>query len=536
MTCLKDIAKNKGHSILYWNARSLYPRLEEVERIIDSSKTELFGIVETWLNSNTTNQEINFDKYLMYRADRTAESRKKGGGGLVFYYKEGLKVIHLTEFQTCNPDLECIWLQLQLVNTKKINFGLIYRPPSGNVINFLNHIEDICLTMRQQYNCEINFGGDININLSKRDINVRRYNDCLKRMGFKQTITNITHISDNGNSKGVLDHFVTSEPDLYAHTGVIVHGATDHFIIFGTRKKAKIDHPKDDYRGRAYGKMDKDKFKYDIITHNGDNVYNSNDPEIAWGIFKKDFVSILDKHAPYKSFYSRRDRQPWVTTEYLEGANERDNKLAQSETSNNPQDRIEYKRIRNRVVGLKRDLKRLFFQRSIEDSYGDSSKLWKALKHFLNNSKISNKITCINGKTDAEGIANEINDYFIDIGSNLSDKIPNSTLELNLDKNLNYTELQLQLTTVEEIEKQLKKIPDSKATGDDGIPIRFIKLTSLITAKIICHIVNLTITTNIIPADWKSATITPLFKQGEREDPSNYRPISILPALSKVLE
>ncbi len=105
-----------------------------------------------------------------------------------------------------------------------------------------------------------------------------------------------------------------------------------------------------------------------------------------------------------------------------------------------------------------------------------------------------------------------------------------------MQKNLNYQELKLQYTTVEEVEKQLKKILDSKATKDDGIPIRFIKLTSIISAKIICHIVNLTIKTNIILNDWKSATITPLYKEGDREDPSNYRPISILPALSKVLE
>ena len=96
--------------------------------------------------------------------------------------------------------------------------------------------------------------------------------------------------------------------------------------------------------------------------------------------------------------------------------------------------------------------------------------------------------------------------------------------------------LTLRNTNVEEVEKYLMKIPDSTATGDDGIPVRFIKQTKVVSAKILCHIINRTIATNIIPQDWKNANITPLFKEGDRGDPANYRPISILPALSKVLE
>ncbi len=141
----------------------------------------------------------------------------------------------------------------------------------------------------------------------------------------------------------------------------------------------------------------------------------------------------------------------------------------------------------------------------------------------------------INGKTSPLDIANEINDYFVNIGTNLASKIPVSTLEID-NTILDIPQFKLQETTVEAVEKELLKIPDSKATGDDNIPIRFIKFTKLITAKIICHIINLTIRHNIIPDDWKTATITPIYKDGDKDDPANYRPISILPALSKILE
>ena len=61
-------------------------------------------------------------------------------------------------------------------------------------------------------------------------------------------------------------------------------------------------------------------------------------------------------------------------------------------------------------------------------------------------------------------------------------------------------------------------------------------MTKNITAKIICHIINLAITHNIIPFDWKSDSITPIFMEGDRHNPANYQPISVLPSQSKIME
>ena len=71
-------------------------------------------------------------------------------------------------------DTECMWLELRLVNTKLIVMGLIYWPPSGKIEKFMEHLEDICVSLRSQQNCEINFGGDVNIDLYKRDVRKRK--------------------------------------------------------------------------------------------------------------------------------------------------------------------------------------------------------------------------------------------------------------------------------------------------------------------------------------------------------------------------
>ncbi len=94
----------------------------------------------------------------------------------------------------------------------------------------------------------------------------------------------------------------------------------------------------------------------------------------------------------------------------------------------------------------------------------------------------------------------------------------------------------LHKTNAAEVEKLLMAISDSKATGEDGIPIHFLKMAKDTTSNILCHIINRSIATNIIPLEWKSAIITPLCKDGDRNQANNYRPISILPAVSKILE
>ena len=232
-----------------------------------------------------------------------------------------------------------------------------------------------------------------------------------------------------------------------------------------------------------------------------------------------------------KTFNDREDRQPWVSTEYLEACNERDELQKKSKKTGQAIDKFLANRARNRTTSLKRELKRLFFQTSIQEANGDSKKLWKALKRLLSNSTKKSNIHSINDKTDPIDIAIEINEYFINIGPKLASEIGQSAIELDFSNIPNIPYLHLEYTNAEEVEKLLFHISDSKATGNDGIPIRFLKMTLKISSAIIGHIINLTIDTSVIPDGWKEATITPLYKEGEKNSAANSRPISILLAV-----
>ena len=79
-------------------------------------------------------------------------------------------------------------------------------------------------------------------------------------------------------------------------------------------------------------------------------------------------------------------------------------------------------------------------------------------------------------------------------------------------------------------------MPSTKATGLDDISINVLKLAAPEIVSSITYICNLSLKTATFPAKWKEAKVTPLHKGGSRHDCSNYRPISVLPILSKILE
>ena len=86
------------------------------------------------------------------------------------------------------------------------------------------------------------------------------------------------------------------------------------------------------------------------------------------------------------------------------------------------------------------------------------------------------------------------------------------------------------------INKVLKSLDPSKAAGPDGLPSRYLKLIADELIPSLFLLFSASLKQGRIPADWKRAMITPIFKKGLRNDPTNYRPISLTSIIYKVLE
>ena len=95
---------------------------------------------------------------------------------------------------------------------------------------------------------------------------------------------------------------------------------------------------------------------------------------------------------------------------------------------------------------------------------------------------------------------------------------------------------QFQPITSDFVTKMIKQLKPNKAIGLDKISARLLKEAVEVVTPTITSLFNISLETEIYPSTWKLAKVTPLFKKGSRQDPSNYRPISVLPTISKILE
>ena len=128
-----------------------------------------------------------------------------------------------------------------------------------------------------------------------------------------------------------------------------------------------------------------------------------------------------------------------------------------------------------------------------------------------------------------ESIANLFNDYFASVYSRE---------EADEDTTREAVEPILTELTIYEVEVSymLKSLDTAKATGPDGIPATLLKETADVITPSLCRLFNKSISSGSLPDEWKTANIVQVYKKGDNENAENYRPISLLCIISKILE
>ena len=109
-------------------------------------------------------------------------------------------------------------------------------------------------------------------------------------------------------------------------------------------------------------------------------------------------------------------------------------------------------------------------------------------------------------------------------------------LAINGQRNHLHKSFAFQPTTVEHVAEKLHQLNSKKATGYDQIPAKLLKVSADIIAPSLTAQINNNIAASYFPTELKTAQVIPVFKKKDPLDKANYRPVSILPALSKIFE
>ena len=143
---------------------------------------------------------------------------------------------------------------------------------------------------------------------------------------------------------------------------------------------------------------------------------------------------------------------------------------------------------------------------------------------------------------DKQEIAEFLNEHFTTVADRLRSLLPDVCCDLSklrtfvasrIDKDVKFT---IPPMTTKHVLGILKDIQANKSTGIDNIGAKILKIAAPALAPSITKIINLSLSSGIFPSRWKIAKVTPIFKDGERDDVKNFRPISVLPVMSKIIE
>ena len=204
-----------------------------------------------------------------------------------------------------------------------------------------------------------------------------------------------------------------------------------------------------------------------------------------------------------------------------------------------------YQSFRNRVnIEIRKNKTSYFREKNAECNKNDAKNTWKLINSLMSRNNKSNLIKEI--KVDDQIISenNEIaeafNDYFINIGTKLASDVTRlSSNNVNTYLKLPDSDspsFHFTYIPVENVLTTLRYLKVSKSTGTDKIPAKMLRIAADVIAPSLTFIFDLSLSTGIFVDDWKNARVTPIHKDDSKLVTGNYRPISVLPIISKIFE
>ena len=252
---------------------------------------------------------------------------------------------------------------------------------------------------------------------------------------------------------------------------------------------------------------------------------------------------LLDKYFPrVRQSRKKAKDKDWITDGIKRSIKQKHRLFKIQLTNSTTENREKWRKYRNMLNKIIRDTQREYYKNLIKQYSNNCIGLWKTLGGIIskknkqtkiNKLKIENKVT-----NDPIQIANAVNDFFTNIGPNLANKFESSR-ENNFKKFMGDSckqSMYMHKTNSAEIEKLISNLDSKKSPGFDELSAKFLKLCAPHISETLANIFNISISSGIYPDLLKTARVTPIYKNGEKSDPSNYRPISVLSLMNKVFE
>ncbi|KAL0860028.1 hypothetical protein ABMA27_010343 [Loxostege sticticalis] len=454
------------------------------------------------------------------------------GGGVSIFVTNQIEH-HLIEEMTDDDDNNFLWIYLKKFS---IEIGVVYKPGRTNSRRFL---DTYALQLSRKKRAVII--GDFNYDLLEPDTEVNDYNATLEENGFRilNKVSPKYCTRETMNKKSLLDHVCTNLKENQFYMAIIESNMSDHKQIFLEVKKYQPSlKQKVKYEAIDYGKL-YERMKLNMANSNNDKFH----------IFEDILCETIQESKSFKTKILNPPKQDWINAKIINKINKKN--LLYRKHKKNPNNehlKNQFMTEKKLVTDEIRKMKKDYHYKQLSTCKNNPRKMWSLINNLTHNKvkEISSPTTLIDGArtiTDGHEICEHFNKYFATIGLRLVEAIPrkyhndrtNTAAIVNCNQN-SFGLASLAPVTADEILKIINNLDPNTSSGLDKMNTKSIKCVGEHIARELSNCINLCLEAGEFPTSLKTAKVTPIFKSGSRLDSNNYRPISVLPVLSKIFE
>ncbi|KAJ8047577.1 RNA-directed DNA polymerase from mobile element jockey [Holothuria leucospilota] len=525
-------------SFLHCNCRSLNKNFDSLSLLLGilNVKFDCVAVTETWLKEYSIEGLYQLNHYNFIHTSRTQGK----GGGVGLYVKEGLQFQILQDLSIFHENVfESLFVEISRGNITTV-VGVVYRPPSADINTFLVTMEELFSKIGKKITYIL---GDYNINTDEGHTSTaaRAFENLVSSYGYTTLIDKPTRVTTD--SLSLLDNIITNS-DHDISSGVIIDDLSDHYPIFSFSRcsctKFVPSTQQNNGSKRLITQSTMIDFTNSVSQIDWSDVLDCTDSDSAYNTFIDVFKKCYNNCFPFVTVKPSGAKKLWCTQGILNSCRTK-NKLYRK-CINHPtlENKAAYSRFRNKLTTVIRVAKFNFYQNEFDTKSIKGT--WNAINTILRGCKAQgNSVNELveNGKkvSEPKEVCNTFNNYFVSVGHTLSSSIVN-------DSHSSYTDylppendyvMYLHPTDENEIYNCIQNLKNV-SPGHDNLHCKVIKSVGCFISVPLCHIINLSLRNGTIPTDLKLARVIPIYKSGDKFLKSNYRPISVLPVFSKILE
>ena len=570
-----------GYNVASWNCRrglldpdgSPSSKLIDIQMYLHKHRLHILGVIEADLHghqsrifrknplsTNDIHEKLKIDGYHIILPQSWYIHNQ---ARVLMYVREDVKV-QMINCSGNNTDLPSISVQIGL-GKERTCVNIFYREFTGGVSGSSNLQSQIDRLDRQighwktlySQGRDVLILGDCNIcaakwnddNFPNMDL-ANKIQDFLLKHASLQLVTSITRVElKNGLvQKSIIDHCYTDAVEKISGPYVETVGNSDHMGVRIIKHSKILNFKPRTVQKRCYKNFSIDGFLLDVYYSSiNEHVTSQDSIDGAATIFQNEFEAILNFHAPLKTVQVRKNYCPFLSEETKISIKERNTLFEEARKSGDPVLLQEFKTKSKEVKQIISMDKNNSQQTELGDS-NSSKQAWAAAKNILDLHKSSSPSTILDNLgrpiSNPSLVADRFNEYFIEKVKILraeTDNPPKVDPVSRLKSWLTSSDkapptFKLQPISIQKLRLLIKRMKGGRSFGIDNIDSFSLKLAAPLLEDALQHLVNLSIRTCTFSKLWKPQIIFPLHKKAEKEKVENYRPVSHLVEIGKLIE